>query len=84
MEAGRRGAGFADAAGQPPPSGHHVERWKAGVIMPKPRSTIPIAHADDVPPIAFADEKWQAIEQAYGRQCLLQRHVQSDITSSPT
>jgi hypothetical protein len=33
--------------------------------MPKRRSTIPIAHADDVPTIAFTDEQWQAIEDAY-------------------
>jgi hypothetical protein len=47
--------------------------------MPKPRSTIPIAHADDVPTIAFTDEQWQAIEQAYGRQ--LNADVRQQITT---
>jgi hypothetical protein len=36
--------------------------------MAKRRPTIPIAHADDVPTIAFTGEQWQAIEHAYGRQ----------------
>src|SRR5262249_20100009 len=36
--------------------------------MPKRRSTIPIPHADDLPTIAFTDEKWQAIERAYVRK----------------
>jgi hypothetical protein len=48
------------------------------VIMPKPRSTIPIAHADDVPTIAITDEQWQAIEHAYGRQ--LNTEVRQQIT----
>jgi hypothetical protein len=48
------------------------------VIMPKRRPTIPIAHADDVPTIAFTDEQWQAIEQAYGRQ--LNADVRQQIT----
>src|SRR5439155_9109315 len=70
------------AAGQPPPSGHHVERWKAVVIMPKPRSTLPIAHADDVPTIALTDEEWQAIEHAYARQ--LKADVRQQITTVTT
>src|SRR5262249_38129975 len=43
-------------------------RWKAVVIMPKRRPTLPIAHADDLPTIAFNDEQWQAIEHGYARQ----------------
>jgi hypothetical protein len=47
--------------------------------MPKPRFTIPIAHADDVPTIALTDEKWQAIERAYGRK--LNPDVRQQITT---
>jgi hypothetical protein len=50
--------------------------------MPKPRSTIPIAHADDVPTIAFTDEEWQAIEHAYARQ--LNAGVRQQITTVTT
>jgi hypothetical protein len=50
--------------------------------MPKRRPTIPIAHADDVPTIAFTDEQWQAIESAYGRQ--LDPDVKQRITSVTT
>src|SRR6516225_2499559 len=50
--------------------------------MPKPRSTIPIAHADDVPTIAFTDEQWQAIEHAYARQ--LKAGVRQQITTVTT
>src|SRR5262249_31341520 len=54
----------------------------AVVLMPKPRSTIPIAHADDVPTIAFTDEQWQAIERAYRRQ--LNADVRQRITTVTT
>src|SRR5262249_29098999 len=47
--------------------------------MPKRRSTISIAHADDVPTIAFTDEQWQAIERAYGRK--LNADVRQQITT---
>jgi len=49
--------------------------------MPKRRSTIPIAHADpdDVPTIAFTDEKWQAIECEYGRK--LNDDVRQQVTT---
>jgi hypothetical protein len=59
-------------------------RWKAKVIMPKRRPTLPIAHADpdDVSTIAFTDEQWQAIEQAYGRQ--LNPDVRQQITTITT
>ena len=50
--------------------------------MPKRRSTIPIAHADDLPPFAFTDEQWQAIEHAYGRQ--LNADVRQQITTVTT
>ena len=50
--------------------------------MAKPRSTIPIAHADDVPTIEFNDEQWQAIEYAYGRQ--LDADVKQRITAVTT
>jgi hypothetical protein len=50
--------------------------------MPKPRSTLPIAHADDVPTIAFTDEEWQAIEHAYARQ--LNADVRQQITTVTT
>ena len=50
--------------------------------MPKPQSTIPIAHADDVPTIAFTDEQWQAIERAYRRQ--LNAKVRQQITTDTT
>jgi hypothetical protein len=55
---------------------------KAVVIMPKRRSTIPIAHADDLSTIAFTDEQWQAIEHAYGRQ--LNDDVRQQITTVTT
>jgi hypothetical protein len=50
--------------------------------MPKRRPTIPIAHADDVPTIAFTDEEWQAIEHAYARQ--LNAGVRQQITKVTT
>jgi hypothetical protein len=50
--------------------------------MPKPRSTLPIAHADDVPTIAFNDEQWQAIENAYARQ--INADVRQQITTVTT
>jgi hypothetical protein len=50
--------------------------------MPKRRSTIPIAHADDLPTIAFTDEEWQAVEQAYARQ--LDAEVRQQITTVTT
>jgi hypothetical protein len=50
--------------------------------MPKPRFTIPISHADDVPTIAFTDKEWQAIEYAYGRQ--LDADVRQQITTVTT
>ena len=50
--------------------------------MPKRRSTIPIAHADDVPTFAFTDEQWRAIEDAYGRQ--LNGDVRQQITTVTT
>jgi hypothetical protein len=54
----------------------------AVVLMPKRRQTIPIAHADDVPTIAFTDEQWQAIERAYRRQ--LNAEVRQQITTVTT
>jgi hypothetical protein len=50
--------------------------------MAKRRPTIPIAHADDVPTIAFTNEQWQAIEHAYGRQ--LNAEVRRQITTVTT
>jgi len=50
--------------------------------MPKRRSTIPIAHADDLPTIAFTDEEWQAVEHAYARQ--LNADVRQQITTVTT
>jgi len=52
--------------------------------MPKRRPTIPISHgdADDIPTIAFTDEKWQAIEYEYGRQ--LNAEVRQQITTVTT
>jgi len=50
--------------------------------MPKPRPTLPIAHADDLPTIAFTDEEWQAIERAYPRQ--LNADVRQQITTVTT
>jgi hypothetical protein len=47
--------------------------------MAKRRPTIPIAHADDLPTIAFTDEEWQAIERAYGRK--LNADVRQQITT---
>jgi hypothetical protein len=52
------------------------------VIMPKRRSTIPIAHADDVPTFAFTDEQWRAIEHAYQQQ--LNAEVRQQITTVTT
>jgi hypothetical protein len=49
--------------------------------MPKRRSTIPIAHADDVPTIAFTDEQWQSIEHAYQQ---LNADVRQQITTVTT
>jgi hypothetical protein len=49
--------------------------------MPKPRFTIPISHADDVPTIAFTDEQWQAIEHAYQQ---LNADVRQQITTVTT
>jgi hypothetical protein len=46
--------------------------------MAKRRPTIPIAHADDVPTIAFTDENWQAIEHGYGRK--LNAELRQQIT----
>jgi hypothetical protein len=50
--------------------------------MPKRRSTILVAHADGVPIIAFTNEQWQAIEDAYGRQ--LNAEVRQQITTVTT
>jgi hypothetical protein len=50
--------------------------------MPKRRSTIPIAHADDLPTIAFTDEEWQAVEHAYAWQ--LDAEVSQQITTVTT
>ncbi len=50
--------------------------------MPKRRSTIPVAHADGVPIIAFTNEQWQVIEDAYGRQ--LNAEVRQQITTVTT
>jgi hypothetical protein len=47
--------------------------------MPKPRFTIPIAHADDVATIKFTVKKWQAIQRAYGRK--LNTEVRQRITT---
>jgi hypothetical protein len=55
---------------------------KAVVIMPKRRSTIPIAHADDVPTVAFPDEQWQAVEHVYRQQ--LNAEVRQQITTVTT
>jgi hypothetical protein len=55
---------------------------EAVVIMPKRRPTISIAHADDVPPIAFTDDVWQAIEHAYGRP--LNADVRQQISTVTT
>jgi hypothetical protein len=53
--------------------------------MPKPRSTLPIAHADGVlPTIAFTDEKWQAIERAYGRADGRERELNADVRQQIT
>src|SRR6516162_2722747 len=50
--------------------------------MSKPRPTLPIAHADDLPTSAFTDEEWQAIERAYARQ--LNADVRQQITTVTT
>ena len=50
--------------------------------MAKPRPTLPIAHADDLPTSAFTDEEWQAIEHAVGRQ--LNADVRQQITTVTT
>ena len=52
------------------------------VIMAKPRPTLPIAHADDLPTSAFTDEEWQANERAYARQ--LNADVRQQITTVTT
>jgi hypothetical protein len=46
--------------------------------MAKPRPTLPIAHADDLPTSAFTDEDWQTIERAYGR------HLNADVRQQIT
>src|SRR5215472_14614464 len=53
-----------------------------GGTMAKRRPTLPIAHADDLPTIAFTDEEWQAIENAYARQ--LNADVRQQITTVTT
>src|SRR5262249_32992458 len=50
--------------------------------MAKPRPTLPIAHADDLPTSAFTDEEWQANERAYARQ--LNADVRQQITTVTT
>src|SRR5262249_6249646 len=50
--------------------------------MAKRRPTLPIPHADDLPTIAFTDEEWQAIENAYARQ--LNADVRQQITTVTT
>jgi hypothetical protein len=62
----------------------HPLQWDGddGGAMAKRRPTIPIAHADDVPTIAFTNEQWQAIEHAYGRQ--LNTEVRQQITTVTT
>jgi len=50
--------------------------------MAKPRPTLPIAHADDLPKSAFTDEEWQAIERAYARQ--LNADARQQITTVTT
>src|SRR5262245_1373068 len=50
--------------------------------MPKPRPTLPIAHADDLPTSAFTNEEWQVIERAYARQ--LNADVRQQITTVTT
>jgi hypothetical protein len=67
------------SAVRPAPRRHIRSAVKAVVIMPKRRSTIPIAHADDLPTIAFTDEQWEAIELAYGRK--LNDDVRKQITT---
>jgi hypothetical protein len=49
--------------------------------MPKPRSTIPIVHADKLT-FALSDEEWQAIPHAYGRQ--LNADARQEITTVTT
>ena len=71
----------------PPPSGlpravPFASAVEAVVIMPRRRPTIPIAHADDIPTIAFTDEQWQAIERAYRRQ--LNGEVRQQIATVTT
>jgi hypothetical protein len=78
---------FAARGRTPPPSGlpsvvTSRRAVEAVVIMPKRRPTIPIAHADDVPTIAFTNEQWQAIEHAYARQ--LNADVRQQITTVTT
>ena len=50
--------------------------------MPKPRPTLPIAHADDLPTSAFTNEEWQVIERAYARQ--LNADTRHQITTVTT
>jgi hypothetical protein len=66
----------------PPPLCFLALAPKSHQIMPKPRSTLPIAHADDVSTIAFTDDEWQAIEHAYARQ--LNADVRQQITTVTT
>ena len=78
----RPAAGHLTTAVRPAPRRHITSAVKAVVIMPKPRPTLPIAHADDLPTIAFTDEEWQAIERAYPRQ--LNADVRQQITTVTT
>src|SRR5262245_26218453 len=75
-------AGHLTTAVRPAPRRHITSAVKAVVIMPKRRSTIPIAHADDVPTVAFPDEQWQAIEHVYRQQ--LNAEVRQQITTVTT
>jgi len=64
------------------PCANYLSVVKALVIMPKRRSTLPIAHSADLPTIAFTDEEGQAIEHAYGRK--LNAGVRQQITTVTT
>jgi hypothetical protein len=78
----RPAAGHLTTAVRPAPRRHITSAVKEVVIMPKPRPTLPIAHADDLPRIAFTDEEWQAIDRAYPRQ--LNADVRQQITTVTT
>src|SRR5262249_32605984 len=78
----RPAAGHLTTAVRPAPRRHITSAVKEVVIMPKPRPTLPIAHADDLPRIAFTDEEWQAIQRAYPRQ--LNADVRQQITTVTT